>query len=178
VRDWLRTPNNRTRYLDDLVWLIHDRFGIVCSTTTMSKMKRKWLRVIEYEETGRPLDETTRQSLLETHPDLDILQQPGAMPVHEDDDALQGQQALSGAEMAGSMGPAMDGGMGNEMASGMGMVSGAPTAMMMPATYPMLQAHGQRVEVDIPIEPQLDSHTQLSMVEAQLQREIAGESVR
>ena len=144
----------------------------------MSKMKRKWLRVIEYEETGRPLDETTRESLLETHPDLDILQQPDAMPVHGDDAGLQGQQALPGAEMGGSIGPAMDGGMGIGMASSMGMVSGAPTAMMMPATYPMMQPHGQRVEVDIPIEPQLDSHAQLSMVEAQLQREIAGTNVR
>ena len=49
----------------------------------MSKMKRKWLRVIEYEETGRPLDEITRESLLETHPDLPILQDAAAMPVAE-----------------------------------------------------------------------------------------------
>jgi hypothetical protein len=41
----------------------------------MSKMKRKWLRVIEYEETGQPIDETTRKQLLETHPDLPLLQQ-------------------------------------------------------------------------------------------------------
>ena len=46
----------------------------------MSKMKRKWLRVIEYEETGRPIDDTTRNSLLETHPDLPILQDEQAMP--------------------------------------------------------------------------------------------------
>ena len=46
----------------------------------MSKMKRKWLRVIEYEETGRPLDEVTRESLLETHPDLPILHDQAAMP--------------------------------------------------------------------------------------------------
>ncbi|KAK5169556.1 uncharacterized protein LTR77_005532 [Saxophila tyrrhenica] len=83
VRDWLRKPDNRNRYLDDLVWLIHDRFNIVCSTTTMSKMKRKWTRVIEYEETGLPLDKITRDSLLETHPDLPILQDPAAMPVEE-----------------------------------------------------------------------------------------------
>jgi hypothetical protein len=75
VLAWLRIPSNRNRYLDDLVWLIHDRFHIVCSTTTMSKMKRKWLRVIEHEETGRQLDETTRKQLLETHPDLPLLQQ-------------------------------------------------------------------------------------------------------
>lgn len=83
MRDWLRKPENRTRYLDDLVWLIHDRFGIVCSTTTMSKMKRKWLRVIEYEETGCPLDVATRNSLLETHPGLPILHDPNAMPESE-----------------------------------------------------------------------------------------------
>ena len=64
VREWLRDPKNRTRYLDDLVWLIHDRFGIVCSTTTMSKLKRKWLRVIEYEETGTPIDDLTRSQLV------------------------------------------------------------------------------------------------------------------
>ena len=84
VRDWLRKPENRNRYLDDLVWLIHDRFGIVCSTTTMSKMKRKWLRVIEYEETGRPIDDTTRQALYETHPDLPLLHDEAGMPSPED----------------------------------------------------------------------------------------------
>ena len=49
----------------------------------MSKMKRKWLRVIEYEETGRPLDAATRESLLETHPDLPILHDGAAMPEAE-----------------------------------------------------------------------------------------------
>ncbi|EME41732.1 hypothetical protein DOTSEDRAFT_73947 [Dothistroma septosporum NZE10] len=78
VREWLRDPKNRTRYLDDLVWLIHDRFGIVCSTTTMSKLKRKWLRVIEYEETGTPIDDITRSQLLETHPDLPLLHESPA----------------------------------------------------------------------------------------------------
>lgn len=75
VRDWLRDPKNRSRYLDDLVWLIHDRFGIVCSTTTMSKMKRKWLQAIESEETGQPLDDSARVLIEETHPDLPILLQ-------------------------------------------------------------------------------------------------------
>lgn len=44
----------------------------------MSKMKRKWLRVIEWEETGTPLDESTRAQLVETHPNLPALlhQQP------------------------------------------------------------------------------------------------------
>ncbi|KXS93885.1 hypothetical protein AC578_1688 [Pseudocercospora eumusae] len=78
VREWLQDPKNRTRYLDDLVWLIHDRFGIVCSTTTMSKMKRKWLRVIEFEENGTLIDDFTRQQLLETHPDLPVLAQSSA----------------------------------------------------------------------------------------------------
>lgn len=152
VRDWLRKPENRTRYLDDLVWLIHDRFGIVCSTTTMSKMKRKWLRVIEYEETGRPLDETTRQALLETHPDLDILQQPDAMP--QEEDGLAQQQVLPGALPGAQMGmvpppPAM---------------MGAPEAMM----HPALQAHGRNGQMEVPIEPQIDSQ-----LEQQIQREIA-----
>jgi len=78
VRDWLRDEKNRNRYLDDLVWLIHDRFSIVCSTTTMSKLKRKWLRVIESEESGNPLDPATRAWVTETHPDLPILHQTSA----------------------------------------------------------------------------------------------------
>lgn len=75
VCEWLRDRKNRTRYLDDLVWLIHDRFGIVCSTTTMSKMRRKWIRVIDFEENGTPIDESTRAQLMETHPDLPLLHQ-------------------------------------------------------------------------------------------------------
>jgi len=75
VRDWLANPQNRGRYLDDLVWLIHDRFDIVCSTTTMSKLKRKWVRAIECEETGQPLDDATRALLMETHPNLPLLHQ-------------------------------------------------------------------------------------------------------
>jgi hypothetical protein len=43
----------------------------------MSKMKRKWLQVIEYEETGHPIDATTYASLMETHPDLPILADEG-----------------------------------------------------------------------------------------------------
>lgn len=39
-----------------MVWFIHDRFGMVCSTTTCSKIKRKWLKVIEAEERGEHLD--------------------------------------------------------------------------------------------------------------------------
>ena len=112
-------------------------------------MKRKWLRVIEYEETGRPLDEITRQALIETHPDLDILQQPDAMPQKED--GLAQQQALPGAQIGmGPPPPAM---------------MGAPEAMM----HPALQAHGRGVHVEMPIEPQIDSQ-----LEEQIQREIAG----
>ncbi|KAK5118061.1 hypothetical protein LTR62_004107 [Meristemomyces frigidus] len=79
VRDWLRDPKNRNRYLDDLVWLTHDRFGIVCSTTTMSKLKRKWLKVIEAEEAGQPLDDATRALVTETHPTLPVLSQLAAL---------------------------------------------------------------------------------------------------
>ncbi|KAF2725008.1 hypothetical protein K431DRAFT_343475 [Polychaeton citri CBS 116435] len=50
IRDWLRVPGNSDRCLDDLVWYIHQHFNVVCSTTTVSKMKRKWLRVIEHSE--------------------------------------------------------------------------------------------------------------------------------
>lgn len=44
----------------------------------MSKMKRKWLRVIEFEENGTLIDDLTRQQLLETHPDLPVLAQSAA----------------------------------------------------------------------------------------------------
>jgi hypothetical protein len=57
----LREGKNRERFLDDMVWFIHDRFGMVCSTTTCSKIKRKWLRVIEAEERGEHLDPAVAQ---------------------------------------------------------------------------------------------------------------------
>lgn len=44
-----------------MVWFIHDRFGMVCSTTTCSKIKRKWLKVIEAEERGEHLDPAEAQ---------------------------------------------------------------------------------------------------------------------
>lgn len=44
-----------------MVWFIHDRFGMVCSTTTCSKIKRKWLKVIEAEERGEYLDPDVAQ---------------------------------------------------------------------------------------------------------------------
>lgn len=48
----------------------------------MSKLRRKWLRTIESEESGQPIDDATRALLLETHPDLPILglQQQGSAP--------------------------------------------------------------------------------------------------
>ncbi|KAK1058357.1 hypothetical protein LTR74_013475 [Friedmanniomyces endolithicus] len=80
VREWLRDPKNRKRYLDDLVWLIHDRFEIVCSTTTMSKLKRKWSRVIESEESGLPLEDGIRAQVMETHPTLPLLENGAVAP--------------------------------------------------------------------------------------------------
>lgn len=44
-----------------MVWFIHDRFGMVCSTTTCSKIKRKWVKVIEAEERGETLDPNIAQ---------------------------------------------------------------------------------------------------------------------
>ena len=44
-----------------MVWYIHDRFGMVCSTTTCSKIKRKWLKVIEAEERGENLSPSQAQ---------------------------------------------------------------------------------------------------------------------
>lgn len=44
----------------------------------MSKMRRKWIQVIEYEENGKPIDESTRSQLMETHPDLPLLHQQNA----------------------------------------------------------------------------------------------------
>jgi hypothetical protein len=49
----------------------------------MSKMKRKWLQVIEYEETGHSIDATTYASLMETHPDLPILADEGVVMPEE-----------------------------------------------------------------------------------------------
>lgn len=57
----MQEGKNRERFLDDMVWFIHDRFGMVCSTTTCSKIKRKWLRVIEAEERGEHLDPADAQ---------------------------------------------------------------------------------------------------------------------
>lgn len=61
IKAWLQEGKNRERFLDDMVWFIHDRFGMVCSTTTCSKIKRKWLRVIEAEERGEHLDPAEAQ---------------------------------------------------------------------------------------------------------------------
>ena len=61
IKVWLQEGKNRERFLDDMVWFIHDRFGMVCSTTTCSKIKRKWLRVIEAEERGEHLDPAEAQ---------------------------------------------------------------------------------------------------------------------
>lgn len=49
----------------------------------MSKMRRKWIRVIEFEENGTPIDESTRQQLMETHPDLPILHQQRHVEVQQ-----------------------------------------------------------------------------------------------
>lgn len=113
----------------------------------MSKMKRKWLRVIEYEETGRPLDDDTRASLLETHPDLPILHDADAMPqAHDNVDAeLQSQTYYSMAPPTPST-----------------MQMHVPQAHMMQSPYP----HAQQIS----IAPQLDSQLQ-----EQLEREIASE---
>ena len=95
----------------------------------MSKLKRKWLRVIEYEETGNPLDQTTRNSLLETHPDLPLLHEDNALPAGAmpEQDIMQHHYPLPP--------PAAP------------MMS-TPQAMMAPMPYP---SHG------MPIEPQIDS---------------------
>jgi hypothetical protein len=44
-----------------MVRLTHDRFGMVCSTTTCCKMKCLWLRVVEAEERGERLDPADAQ---------------------------------------------------------------------------------------------------------------------
>ncbi|SMY20908.1 unnamed protein product [Zymoseptoria tritici ST99CH_1A5] len=138
VSAWLRDPKNRTRFLDDLVWLIHDRFGIVCSTTTMSKMKRKWLRVIDYEENGTPIDDTTRAQLEETHPDLPLLHQPHA-PV---------------AEM-GSMASGLE-------SDGMGMQQPLPPQMEQQHPHPQLEQQHQDPLIE---QHQLDDHSHLDQTQ-------------
>lgn len=47
-------------------------------------MKRKWLRVIEFEETGQPIDDLTRSQLMETHPDLPVLHESAAAATETD----------------------------------------------------------------------------------------------
>jgi len=66
----------------------------------MSKMKRKWLRVIECEESGQPLDDATRMLIMETHPHLPILQQQQAV-------APQAQMLQSAARPNVSLGAQM-----------------------------------------------------------------------
>lgn len=95
IRNWLKDPKNRERFLDDMVWFIHDRFGMVCSTTTCSKIKRKWVKVIEAEERGEQLDpmiaqEQVRQDAFrvgkkpaaKVHPEIE-LDRPEQPPVQQ-----------------------------------------------------------------------------------------------
>ena len=44
----------------------------------MSKLKRKWIKVIESEENGTPLEDSIRAQVMETHPNLPILQRASA----------------------------------------------------------------------------------------------------
>lgn len=121
----------------------------------MSKLKRKWLRVIEFEESGRALDTTTWTSLLETHPDLPLLQQPEARPAptHEAEAAQQPGVLVHDpqlqqepvhypehAQLPHTMPEAM-------------MQHPPPEALMQVPHAPMQPSH-------IPIEPQIDHRLQ------------------
>ena len=126
----------------------------------MSKMKRKWLRVIEYEETGRPIDELTRSALLETHPELPILQDEAAMPrlgVEEDDRDVEGV----------GFGGFDDGMHGDFSAPPPPAMMRVPEAVMQ-HPLPHGHAHAHIGLPEPPIEPQIDSQ-----LEQQIQREIA-----
>lgn len=112
----------------------------------MSKMKRKWLRVIEYDETGRPIDEITRQSLIETHPELPILHDQAAMPVEGDEDA----------QLPPPPPPAP-----------MTQVRMAPQAMMQPHPYPMPHEH---LHLEPQIDSQLEQQIQREIASAEPQR--------
>lgn len=114
----------------------------------MSKLKRKWLRVLEYEETGRPLDETTRDSLLETHPDLPLLHDEQAMPPPPPQAQAQHETDLH--PMHYSMPP-----------------TATPMMQMTAPQVPIMHSPYHHIP-DVPIEPQIDSQ-----LEQQLQREIA-----
>lgn len=144
MREWLRDPKNRTRYLDDLVWLIHDRFGIVCSTTTMSKMKRKWLRVIDFEENGTSIDDVTRAQLMETHPHLPVLQQSAAPPAEMA--ALDKTDANVDSNMDAQL----------NLPDGSFAVDDQNSAYPEPSTYTELQGTYSTE----PLQPSLSSHIQ------------------
>ena len=94
-------------------------------------MKRKWLRVIEYEEKGRPLDEATRESLAETHPNLPMLQDAAAMPLPNQEDEYD---------------PDMD--FNQPISTSTGLLR-VPEAVM--------QADREIYGQELPIEPQIDS---------------------
>ncbi len=106
----------------------------------MSKMKRKWLRVIEYEETGRPIDEVTRTSLLETHPDLPILLDEAAMGggIDVEDE----QQQMPGAAPAVAM--MMQAGLS---ATGMGGMAGGVAMLPMESQIEPQLAQGFQQDI-------------------------------
>ena len=87
-----------------MVWFIHDRFGMVCSTTTCSKIKRKWLRVIEAEERGEHLDpaEAQEQVRLEA---FRVGKKSPATPRRQESRA--GSSAQAGMHMSAAMGLVM-----------------------------------------------------------------------
>lgn len=113
----------------------------------MSKLKRKWLRVIEYEETGNPLDQNTRNSLLETHPDLPVLHDAGTLT----DGVMPEQDIMEHHYPMPPPAPMMS----------------TQQMMMAPPPYPN-HSHG------IPIEPQIDSQLEQQIQQAIASADVPG----
>jgi hypothetical protein len=136
-----------------MVWFIHDRFGMVCSTTTCSKIKRKWLKVIEAEERGEVMDpevaqEEVRQEALSTGKKAPkrIAQQQQHQPEQP------AQVVVPQASMQMPM----------QMPMSMSMQMQMPMSMPMP--YPMVQHE----PFDHRLQPHMDHR-----IQQQLQSEVA-----
>lgn len=110
----------------------------------MSKMKRKWLHVIEFEENGTPIDDVTRAQLMETHPDLPVLQQSAAPP----------------AEMAGSS--KTDANVDSNLDAQLNLPDGSFAADDQTSAYPEPSTYTevQGTYSTEPLQPTLSSHIQ------------------
>lgn len=152
----------------------------------MSKMKRKWLRVIECEESGQPIDDATRELLMETHPTLPIRQGshvPAAPMMMQQQQQPSAHPYPDAPPPTGKYEPQIE---PELQAHGQNQIDARLHDQQppQPQIEPSLQAHGQ-YPMDVrlqPHPPHFDPHMQQqpqhlpqidSQLEQQLQREIA-----